>query len=99
MRYPADYTVLAQDELVYLEGGTFWTGAAKLFDKLIGVTFQKQFLSSIRNTTWDCLDQKSLKPVLEWGKAFWEMSLPSKVVFLYGGYLTARTTVEYWNKA
>lgn len=98
MNYPASYALLEEEELTYLEGGSAWTKAVSIFNWLYGGTLQSQFLSSIRSTAWNCLKNASLKPVVEWGKSFWQMSLFSKATFLYGGYLVTKTTITYWNK-
>lgn len=98
MKYPASYALLEQEELTYLEGGSLWTKAVSMFNWLYGGTLQGQFLNSIRSTAWSCLKDVSLKPVVEWGKSFWQMSWFNKATFLYGGYLVTKTTLDYLKK-
>lgn len=94
MKYPANYVVVEQEELLAVTGGN----ALDIFDQLTGSMFQNQFLNSVRATVWNCLQQKSLRPVVDWGKDFWHMSLLGKVTFLYGGFRVGQTTVNYWKK-
>lgn len=92
MHYPARYHVLEQDELLDASGG----GPLEIFDTLTSYTFQNRFLDSVRGTVWNCLLQKSLRPVADWAKNFWKMSLFRKVTFVYGGIRVGQTVVNYW---
>lgn len=92
MNYPANYVALEQQEMQEVTGGD----ALDIFDRVTGYMFQGQFLGSVRTAAWNCLLQKSLQPVVDWAKDFWQMSLLRKVTFLYGGVRVGQTVVNYW---
>lgn len=94
MKYPAKYVILRPDELPAQTGA----GALELFDKVIGDTFKSQFLNSIRVMAWNCLQQKSLQPTVDWVKEFSNMFVLNKLTFLYGGFRVGQTFMDYWKK-
>lgn len=102
IKYPASCALLEEDELVYLAGGAdadkLLEKIVNLFYKAIGKELQKNFLKSFDTMVWDCLNEESPQPLLNWCDEFWKMSLPRKAVFLYSGYYVVKTTVEYWQK-
>lgn len=96
MTYPAAYAALTQEEMAAVSGGISAEKMINIFNKVIGKQFQDKFLANLRNAVWSSLQSESVQPVLDWCGSFWQMSLFDKVVFLYGGYLVGKTTVDYW---
>ena len=53
MKYPCNYDLLREEEMVYIAGGS----ALDAFNYLFGDWFRDMLLSDIRNATWGSMQQ------------------------------------------
>ena len=94
MTLPANCTMIAEEEMVYLEGGT----AMDLFNYLIGNYLRDTVvLSGIRSAVWNSVKQGSFAPIVSWYQGIEDMSLIGHLGFFIGCYLlydTVKTKLE-----
>ncbi len=64
MKYPCNYDLLREEEMVYIAGGS----ALDAFNYLFGDWFRDMLLSDIRNATWGSMQQLNVQPVVDTGK-------------------------------
>ena len=61
MKYPCNYDLLREEEMVYIAGGS----ALDAFNYLFGDWFRDMLLSDIRNATWGSMQQLNVQPVVD----------------------------------
>ena len=82
MKYPCNYDLLREEEMVYIAGGS----ALDAFNYLFGDWFRDMLLSDIRNATWGSMQQLNVQPVVDTGK---------KIAYGYGFYRLALTVKSF----
>lgn len=60
MNYPVEYTVIAENEKIYIEGGADYWG---LFNYLIGDYLRDAVLSETRSAVWSSAKKGSTEPL------------------------------------
>ena len=72
MNYPVEYTVIAENEKIYIEGGADYWG---LFNYLIGDYLRDAVLSETRSAVWSSAKKGSTEPLQNWFKNFKSMGI------------------------
>lgn len=80
MTLPANCSLLAEEEMTYVEGGA----AAEVFNYLFGNFFRDQVLSGVRSAVWNSLKQGSFTPMVSWYQTIDDMSLFGHLAFFIG---------------
>lgn len=83
MNFPAEFTALTADEMVYVEGGAF----KDAFDYVMGNYMRDQVLSGVRSAVWNSAKQGSVAPMVSWYENLSDMSFLGTALYLYGAYL------------
>lgn len=94
INYPAAYNAIAEEEMVYVEGGD----ALDLFDYFIGNYMRDQVLSGVRGAVWNSVKQRSIAPAVSWWESINDMSLLGHALFLYGCFLVYTAAKAQWEK-
>lgn len=94
MTLPANYTVICEEEMTYLEGGSY----ADLFNYLIGNYLRDQVLSGVRTAVWNSAKQGSVTPLVSWYQSLEDMSMWGHLGFFIGCALLCQTVKTYLEK-
>ena len=79
MNYPVEYTVIAENEKIYIEGGADYWG---LFNYLIGDYLRDAVLSDTRSAVWNSAKKGSTEPLQNWFKNFKSMGIMGMIGYL-----------------
>ena len=83
MNYPVEYTVIAENEKIHIEGGADYWG---LFNYLIGDYLRDAVLSETRSAVWSSAKKGSTEPLQNWFKNFKSMGIMGMIGYIYGIY-------------
>lgn len=83
MNYPVEYTVITENEKIYIEGGADYWG---LFNYLIGDYLRDSVLSETRSAVWSSAKKGSTEPLQNWFKNFKSMGIMGMIGYIYGIY-------------
>lgn len=98
MNYPAVYTAIPEEEMVYLAGGEY--DFKGLFDWAIGNYLRDTVvMGGIRSAVWNSVKQSSVAPLVSWWQSVDEMSLAGHALFLYGCYRVYETVASFNKKS
>ena len=91
MKYPCNYDLLREEEMVYIAGGS----ALDAFNYPFGDWFRDMLLSDIRNATWGSMQQLNVQPVVDTGKKIASWAWPAQLAYGYGFYRLALTVKSF----
>lgn len=94
MTLPANYSLLAEEEMTYVEGGAW----AEVFTYLFGNYFRDQVLSGVRSAVWNSAKQGSLTPIVSWYQTIDDMSLFGHLAFFIGCIVLYNQLKTEYNK-
>ena len=95
MNYPVEYTVIAENEKTYIEGGADYEG---LFNYLIGDYLRDAVLSDARSAVWNSAKKNSFEPLKNWFQNFMSMGFVGKLGYIYGMYHLGDKIDSYLSK-
>ena len=81
MNYPVEYTVITENEKIYIEGGADYWG---LFNYLIGDYLRDAVLSDTRSAVWSSAKKGSTEPLQNWFKNFKSMGIMGMIGYKIG---------------
>lgn len=89
------YTVIAENEKIYIEGGADYWG---LFNYLIGDYLRDAVLSETRSAVWSSAKKGSTEPLQNWFKNFKSMGIMGMIGYIYGIYHLGEKIDTYLSK-
>lgn len=95
MNYPVEYTVIAENEKIYIEGGADYWG---VFNYLIGDYLRDAVLSETRSAVWSSAKKGSTEPLQNWFKNFKSMGIMGMIGYIYGIYHLGEKIDTYLSK-
>ena len=95
MNYPVEYTVIAENEKIHIEGGADYWG---LFNYLIGDYLRDAVLSETRSAVWSSAKKGSTEPLQNWFKNFKSMGIMGMIGYIYGIYHLGEKIDTYLSK-
>ena len=87
MNYPVEYTVITENEKIYIEGGADYWG---LFNYLIGDYLRDSVLSETRSAVWSSAKKGSTEPLQNW--------IMGMIGYIYGIYHLGEKIDTYLTK-
>lgn len=80
MTLPMNCSVIEEEELTYVDGGSL----SNVFVYLFGNYFRDQVLSGVRSAVWNSAKQGSVAPLVSWYTSLEDMSLLGHLAFFIG---------------
>lgn len=94
MTLPANYSLLAEEEMTYVEGGAW----VDVFNYFIGNYLRDTVvLGGVRTAVWNSIKQGSLTPIVSWYQTIEDMSLFGHLAFFVGCIMLYNTVKEKYN--
>ena len=95
MNYPVEYTVIAENEKIYIEGGADYWG---LFNYILGDYLRDWALGDMRGVLWNSASGTTFEPIKNWFDSFKTKGIVSTIGYIYGMYRVGETIDTYLNK-